>query len=111
MKPNDRHAYRLRRIRSLEELKEEKTRLKYEILKSEDEVRRDYRHLVNALTFRNILANLSKEIALTSSVVSKAVEAGRSFFAKRKKKKKKKDSQEGTPPPSEEKQEEELTGP
>ena len=58
MRTNEHKGYRIRRIRSLQDLREEKTRLRFEILKSEEQVRGNYRHLKDALTFRNILANI-----------------------------------------------------
>jgi hypothetical protein len=89
MKMNDRKTYRIRKVRTMQELKQEQTRLQFEVRRSEDQVRGNYRNLKDALTFANILANLLQEVAVTSSLLSKAVEVGRTFFANRKKKKKK----------------------
>ncbi len=94
MKTSERKKYRFRQIRTMEDLKQEQVRLKFEIRHTEDQIRGNYHRLIEALTFRNILANLTQEFAVTSSLISKAVEAGRTFFARKKKKKKKKKATE-----------------
>jgi len=87
MKTNKRYTIKAGKIDSLEALEHEKFRLRMEILKTEESIKYNYRHLVDALTFRNLTSAIFTDISGTSTVVSKAFSIGKSFFEKRKKKK------------------------
>jgi hypothetical protein len=90
---NKHESHAIRKIRSFRELEREKARLKMEIVKTESNIKGKYRHLLDALTFRNLFHTVAEDIALTSSVFSKAYEIGKNIFGRRKKKKKKKNEQ------------------
>jgi|GEM_PF-491394 len=92
MKWNNSSRISLKRIRSLRDLELEKAKLQVEIMKSEEKIRSNYRHLIRRLTIRNLLGAVTDEMTTGTSVLSKAISFGRSFFEKRKKKKKKKDN-------------------
>ncbi|MFH1297605.1 MAG: hypothetical protein ABIJ04_10070 [Bacteroidota bacterium] len=80
--------------RNMKELKAEKRRLQREIVRTETGIRTDYRNLVEALTFRNIINTLAEEIMATNLVVSQAYSIISPLF--KRKKKKKKDEGRGT---------------
>lgn len=90
--------YKIRGIRSLHDLELEKVRLKMELLKREEAIKGNYRNIVDALTFRNLLQHLSSEITKTTSAVSTAFSVGKSIFGafKRKKKNKPRSQEEGS---------------
>jgi hypothetical protein len=88
MKTNKRYKVPHGKVGSLQELELEKARLRLEIMKSEENIRSDYRRLMDAFTLRNLATGLMDDIAVTSNVFSKAISVGKSIFAKRKKKKK-----------------------
>ena len=88
MKRNNRYHLKPGTIRSLKDLDLERQRLKLEIMKSEEHIHSDYRHLIHALTFRNIAQSVLGNVTHTTSVLSKAFSFGRAIMAKRKKKKK-----------------------
>jgi hypothetical protein len=94
---NEHSEHRIRRIRSRRDLEKEKARLQVEILKTEGSIKSSFRHLVDALTFRNIIKNISEDIAVTSSIFSKAYETGKKLFSRKKKKKK---AEPGEPAPT-----------
>lgn len=81
--------YRIKpsRINSLEDLHLEKTKVKMEILKKAQSIHSDYRSLLNALTFRNIISNIADDLTVQSAVVSKAISIGKSLFSGKSKKK------------------------
>ncbi len=85
---SNRYTTKPSRIKSLEDLQLEKSKVRMEILKKEEHIRSDYRHILDALTFRNIVSNLADDITVQSAVISKAFTFGKSLFARRKKKKK-----------------------
>ena len=87
MKTIKKYKIKADRIDSLEALEHEKIRLRMEILKKEESIKYNYRHLVDALTFRNLTSTIISDLSTTSTVVSKAFSFGKSFFDKRKKKK------------------------
>jgi hypothetical protein len=87
MKTSNRYRVKTEKIHSLNDLLMEKMRLRMEIMKTEENIHTGYREILNALTFRNIASTLIQEVSATSSVVEKAFDIGKSFFAKRKKKK------------------------
>jgi hypothetical protein len=100
--------HKIRTIRSLHDLELEKSRLKLEAVKREEGIKRNYSNLVDALTFRNLLQQLSHEISMTTSAVSTAFSVGKSIFKflKKKKKNKVKTSEPTSPQPDENKIEE-----
>ena len=75
------------KIKSLQDLSMEKQRLRYEILKTEENIHSGYSDLVQALTFKNIALSVVSDISASSSVLTKAFAIGKSFLSKRKKKK------------------------
>ncbi len=83
------NRYRIKpsRIKSLADLHLEKSRVKLEIMKKAENIHSDYRSLLNALTFRNIISNLAEDLTVQSAALSKAVSIGRSIFSGRRKKK------------------------
>jgi hypothetical protein len=83
-----RYIVKASRINSLAELQMEKERVKMEIMRKETEIHSDFRNIVQALTFRNIVSNLADNITVQSAVLSKAITFGKALFSKRKKKKK-----------------------
>jgi hypothetical protein len=86
-----RNHYKIRKVRSLHDLEIEKARLKTEAVKREEQIKGNYRNIVEALTLRNLLQHLSNEISMTTSAVSTAFSVGKTIFEKFKKKKKNKD--------------------
>jgi hypothetical protein len=91
MPMNNKTGHKIRTIRTPEDLKLEKARLRLEIARSEDHVKTSYRHLVDSLTFKNILHAAVENFATTSEIISTVVTTGKSIFG-RKRKKKRKDS-------------------
>jgi hypothetical protein len=88
MKNRDNRFYKVGKIHSLEDLKLEKARLRLEILKKEDSIKGNYRHIVDVLSFRNFFHTISEDLSTSSNAISKVYQVGKSIFAKRKKKKK-----------------------
>lgn len=84
------NRYRIKpsRIKSLADLHLEKSRVKLEIMKKAENIHSDYRSLLNALTFRNIISNLAEDLTVQSAALSKAVSIGKSIFSGSRKKKK-----------------------
>ncbi|MBE0647592.1 MAG: hypothetical protein IH596_07405 [Bacteroidales bacterium] len=74
-------------LTSLKELRAEKFRLQREIMQTEGEIKENYRHLVEALTFKNIIGTIVEEIAATNLLVSQAYSMVRPLFNRKKKKK------------------------
>ncbi len=72
----------------MKELRAEKFRLQREIIQTEEGIKKDYRHLVDALTFRNIINTLAEEIVATNLIVSQAYSIISPLFKRKKKKKK-----------------------
>lgn len=85
---SNRHTTKHTRIKSLQDLQLEKAKVRMEIMKKEEHIRSDYRHIIEALTFKNILSSLVEDISVQSTVISKAFAIGKSLFSKRKGKKK-----------------------
>lgn len=88
----------VRKIRSMDALKREQSRLRRELEISEEKIRGDYHDLLNAFTFANLFQLAVDELTRTSATFAQAFEVGRSLF-KRKKKKKKLKSEEPLPEP------------
>jgi len=81
--------HKIRAIRSLHDLELEKARLNFEALKREEQIKGNFRNIVDFLSFRNLFQHLSNDISLTKSVVSTAFSVGKKIMEKFKKKKKK----------------------
>jgi len=75
------------KIRSLNDIRMEKLRLKLEIMKTEESISSAYREILQALTFKNIASAVVSDISATSSVVAKAISIGKAVLTGRKKKK------------------------
>ncbi len=99
MKMNHKPHHKIRKLSTLHELELEKVRLKFEALKKEDQIKDNYRNIVDALSFRNLLQHLSNEISTTTSAVSTAFSVGKNLLEKFKKKKKNKDKITTISPP------------
>ncbi len=86
-----RHHRRRRRvpITTMKELQAEKFRLQREINGTEEGIKHNYRSLVDALTFRNLLTTVADEIVATNFVVSQAYSIIRPLFKRIKKRKSK----------------------
>lgn len=80
----------IRKVRSFEELKNEKARLRMESLKTKEGIRSDYRRILNEFTFSKIVGTVAEQLASSTSVLSKAFTAGKNLFSKIRHKKKKK---------------------
>jgi vacuolar-type H+-ATPase subunit I/STV1 len=80
----------IRKVRSLDDLRSEKQRLKSELQKTEEGIHSGYHHIREMLSFHNILKTVTKEIATTSNFASKTFSIGKKILEKVKKKKKKK---------------------
>ena len=87
MKTSKRYTVQPAKIHSLQDIMLEKQRLRFEIMKTEENIHSGYRDILQALTFKNLAATMISDISATSSVMSKAFAVGRSIMAKRKKKK------------------------
>ena len=79
----------IREIRSMHELQLEKARLKMELLKTEAQIKANYRQILAAFSLRNIFTTVSTELSNSNSILAKAVTVGRNWLGRRKKKKKK----------------------
>lgn len=90
MKMKNKTHRKIRTIRSLHDLELEKTRLKMDILKKEDQIKGNYREIVGVFTFKNIISIISQEIISRTSTISSAFTVGKSIFSIFKKKKKSK---------------------
>jgi hypothetical protein len=85
--------YTVGRIKSLEDLKLEKAKLEMEILRTEDQIKGNYREILDALTFRNLFHTITNDFTTTSNVITKVFDVGKSIFRGKKKKRKKDDHQ------------------
>jgi hypothetical protein len=72
----------------MEELKKEKNRLQMETIRAEERMKGEYRLLIDAFTLRNIVQMVMDEVLKTSTVLSQAVNIGKSIFKRKKKQKK-----------------------
>jgi hypothetical protein len=71
----------------MHELQLEKARLKLELIRTEDKIKSNYRHILFAFSLRNIFSTVTTELS-TSSILSKAFTLGKNWLGSRKKKKK-----------------------
>jgi hypothetical protein len=74
----------------MHELQMEKARLQLDLVKKEGEIKSNYRHILSAFSFRNILSTVTTELTSSSSILSKAFTLGKNWLSRRKKKKKEK---------------------
>jgi hypothetical protein len=88
MKTNKIQRSTIRKIHSMHELQLEQARLKLELVRTEDKIKANYRHILSAFSLRNIFSTVTTELSSTSSVISKAFTLGKNLLARRKKKKK-----------------------
>ena len=88
MKTKFKSRTNLRRVRSYNDLELEKARLKIELIKTEEQIRSNYKHLADQLSIRNLVKRMTDEITMTKNVVSNAISIGKDIFANIKKKKK-----------------------
>jgi hypothetical protein len=72
----------------MHELQLEQARLKLELVKTEDKIKANYRHILSAFSLKNIFSTITTELSSTSSVLSKVFTLGKNLLARRKKKKK-----------------------
>jgi hypothetical protein len=79
----------IRRIHSLQDLHSERVRLNQELSRTEEGISSNYHHILDAFTFHNLLNTITHDIALASTVFSKALSFGKKLIGKTKKKKKK----------------------
>ena len=87
-----------RKIHSMNDLRLEKARLQTEVVRTEEKIKGNYRHIRDAFTLRNIFATVTTELQ-GSSILAKVITYGREWLSKRKKKKKK--QHQPAPPPEE----------
>lgn len=80
----------IRAIRSLDDLRNERQRLKSELRSTEERIHSGYRHLLDMFSFGHIMKTVTHDIANSATVASKAFSVGKKLFEKVKKKKKKK---------------------
>ena len=80
----------IHKIRSLDDLRSEKQRLKNELEKTQESIHAGYHHILELFSFRNILKTVTDDIAASATVASKTFAVGKKIFEKVKKKKKKK---------------------
>jgi len=74
----------------MEDLRLEKERVRFEIVKAEADLHTGYRNILHAFTFQNIASTVINELSSSSSVLHKAFSFGKSILASRKKKKQEK---------------------
>ena len=87
MKTSKRYTVKPEKIKSLQDIELEIQRLHIEIMKKEENIHSDYRHILEAFSIRNIATTMINDLSATSSLVSKAFGFGKSIIARRKKKK------------------------
>jgi len=87
MKTSKRYKVKPEKIHSLNDISLEKQRLRFEIMKAEENIHSGYRNILEAFTLKNLVSTVASDLSVTSSVVSKAFAFGKSFMSKHKKKK------------------------
>lgn len=73
---------RIRKVRSFDELKLAKARLREEVLKTNNEIRSDYRHLLNEFSLGRIVGNIAEQLSTKTSVLSRAFSAGKKIITR-----------------------------
>jgi hypothetical protein len=92
----------VRKIRSMEDLRIEKMKIRMEIANKEEQILHNYRFLKERLSLRHLTETISADVQLATTAFSKAFSLGKTLFGKIRKKKEKGekhkgDSAEGTP--------------
>ena len=87
MKTSKRYVVRPEKIHSLQDLHLEKQRLRFEIMKTEENIHSGYRDILHALSFKNLAGTVINDISTSSNVITRAFSLGKSLMSKRKKKK------------------------
>jgi len=90
MKTNKFRRSTIREIHSMHGLQLEKARVKMELVKTEDKIKANYRHILSAFSLRNIFSTVTTELTSTSSILSNVFTLGKNWLSRRKKKKKQK---------------------
>jgi hypothetical protein len=88
MEKNKVQRSKIRRIKSMNELKLEKVRLRLELVRTEDKISNNFKNIRSAFTLRNIFSTITNEIATPSSFLMKAFTLWKDWMGRRKKKKK-----------------------
>ncbi|MDP4281821.1 MAG: hypothetical protein Q8867_06680 [Bacteroidota bacterium] len=83
------NPHEIRKIRTYDDLKNEKARLTMEITITEQKIKISFNRLIDIFTFRNVFHAVSDNLSSASPVFMKILERGKGFFGKHKKKKKK----------------------
>jgi hypothetical protein len=78
----------------MHELQLEKARLKLELVKSEDKIKGNFRHIRSAFSLKNIFSTVTTELTNPTSILMKAFTIGKDWLGRRKKKKKQKKEEE-----------------
>jgi len=94
MKTNKVQRSTIRKIHSMHELQLEQARLKLELVKTEDNIKANYRQFLSAFSLRNIFSTVTTELISTSSILSNVFVLGKNLLSRRKKKKKEIKAQE-----------------
>jgi len=87
MKTNNIQRSKIRKINSMHELQLEKARLKLELIKTEDNIKNNYRHILSAFSLRNIFSMATTELTSSSSILFNAFTIGKNWLNRLKKKK------------------------
>ena len=82
MKTNSIWRSSIRKIHSMHELQMEKARLQLDLVKKEGEIKSNYRHILSAFSFRNILSTVTTELTSSSSILSKAFTLGKNWLSR-----------------------------
>jgi DNA-binding PadR family transcriptional regulator len=92
MKKSDRYRVNPNGIRTLQDIRAEKARLRDAIEHREHMIRRDYRNILEAFTLKNLAGTVLQDLGTNTSLIARAFHAGKKFMEKRKAKKR--DAQE-----------------
>ncbi len=88
MKTDNVQRSTIRKIHSMHELQMEQARLKLELVKTEDKIKANYRHILSVFSLRNIFSTVTTELISTSSILSNVFAMRKNWLSRRKKKKK-----------------------
>jgi hypothetical protein len=87
MKTNKVQRSKIREIHSMHELQLEKARLQLELVRTEDKIKGNYRHILSAFSLRNIFTTVT-DLTSPTSIVTKAFTLGKNWLSRRNKKRK-----------------------
>ena len=87
MKTNKIQRSTIRKIHSMHELQLEKVRLQLELVKTEEEIKSNYRHILSAFSLGHLFTTIG-EFTSASSIATKAFALGKGLLSRRKKKRK-----------------------